>query len=57
MEKRRVKTFWKLEIKNLAAIKTNLKIGNFGPEITIWLIDYTDERIKDEKLRFTGLER
>ena len=36
---------------------SNLKIGHFGSKMGIWFIDYSDERIDDKKLRFTGNER
>ena len=60
---RRVKNFWNLEAcKNfLRSIKIifvkNLKIGHLKPKMTIWLIDYSDERIKDKKMRFKVFER
>ena len=35
----------------------NLKISHFGPKMGIWFIVYTDKRIGDTKLQFTGIER
>ena len=58
---RRVKNFWKLEacrnfsrpikpiyVKNYN-FGSNLKIGHFQPKMTIWLIGYSDEKIKNKK--------
>ena len=36
---------------------SNLKICHCVPKMGVWFIDYSDERIGDKKLQFTGIER